>query len=804
MSEVVVRRQEKVVRMMRWRPWPPLRSKKYEVRLVVRRIEGIEGAGPAAAEVRWKGPKIGLSSIRRGGVRRNWTREEEVGEAGVVVWDEEFLTACTFTTHKENGPFLPWEITITIFTDLNGALKKKGFKIGMASLDLAEFASTTEEKEMEISLPLLPSDATIKFHPTLSLALSLLELRTIQETMEVVQSSIVSIPSTPPFGDAFPSDKEVPFARKAGLRKVNILKSLVLSRKAKKAYQDGYNSEGKCYSRNDYTEHAYPCDTDSDSIEDDLEGVEERNDDFSERKSFSYGTLASTNYVEGSFQSSMMVNKNYEDSFYLGHQKSDVSYSHVEATSIPEQPVSYISKRSILPWRESRLNFKSPKAKGEPLLKKSYGEEGGDDIDFDRRQLCSFRGSTFMGTQYDDSAANWLWVSHFGDDNFVVGSWEVKEVVSRDGYLKLSTQAFFSSIDQRSEQACGESACTVLVAVIADWFQANPRMMPIKSQFDDLIREGSLDWRTLCENQAFKERFPDKHFDLESVIEAKIRPLSIAPAKSFVGFFHPEGTDENDSFNFLHGAMSFDNIWDEINQAVSQRSCDGFPHLYIVSWNDHFFILKVEHDAYYIIDTLGERLHEGCNQAYILKFDDTTTIHKHNSETKPVSDMALYPEFQNQLSNGKTQEEVSMEQVVCNLNMEEELVCRGKESCKEYIKRFLAAIPIRELQVDLRKGLTTPIRIHHRLQIEFHYTEFSKETPPLLYQPALELSVNYLHSTESDSDFSCPVESDLEPSWTREASPDFSLPVERTSEFSWPSEAAFFHIPAVNLEVEVV
>ena len=69
--------------------------------------------------------------------------------------------------------------------------------------------------------------------------------------------------------------------------------------------------------------------------------------------------------------------------------------------------------------------------------------------------------------------------------------------------------------------------------------------------------------------------------------------------------------------------MSFDNIWDEISQNGSNSN-----HVYIVSWNDHFFILKVEHDAYYIIDTLGERLYEGCNQAYVLKFDKDTTIQK--------------------------------------------------------------------------------------------------------------------------------------------------------------------------------
>jgi len=69
-------------------------------------------------------------------------------------------------------------------------------------------------------------------------------------------------------------------------------------------------------------------------------------------------------------------------------------------------------------------------------------------------------------------------VSVFGDDDFVVGNWELKEVFSRDGHLKLSTQVFFASIDQRSERAAGESACTALVAVIADWFQANQDLMP--------------------------------------------------------------------------------------------------------------------------------------------------------------------------------------------------------------------------------------------------------------------------------------------------------------------------------------
>ena len=39
-------------------------------------------------------------------------------------------------------------------------------------------------------------------------------------------------------------------------------------------------------------------------------------------------------------------------------------------------------------WKKRKLNCRSPQARGEPLLNKSYGEEGGDDIEFDHWQLC--------------------------------------------------------------------------------------------------------------------------------------------------------------------------------------------------------------------------------------------------------------------------------------------------------------------------------------------------------------------------------------------------------------------------------
>ncbi len=117
--------------MMRWRPWPPLVSKKYEVKLVVRRLEGCDLVRPSAekgvssgevarltVEIKWKGPKLALSSLRRTAVKRNFTREVEVEGAhqqnGVVEWEEEFQSLCNLSAYKDNV-FHPWEISFAVF-----------------------------------------------------------------------------------------------------------------------------------------------------------------------------------------------------------------------------------------------------------------------------------------------------------------------------------------------------------------------------------------------------------------------------------------------------------------------------------------------------------------------------------------------------------------------------------------------------------------------------------------------------------------------------------------------------------------
>ncbi|CAL5443704.1 unnamed protein product [Camellia sinensis] len=265
------------------------------------------------------------------------------------------------------------------------------------------------------------------------------------------------------------------------------------------------------------------------------------------------------------------------------------------------------------------------------------------------------------------------------------GHWEEKELVSRDGRAKLKANVFFASFDQRNDKAARESACTTLVAVIASWLQSNQENMPTRAQFDRFIVEGSSKWRMLCDNQDLINQFANKHFDIETVLQARLCPISVLHEKSFIGFFGPE------KFETLKGVMSFDQIWDEI-----KRNAEGdndMPRIYIVSWNDHFFVLKVDINAYYIIDIFGERLFEGCNQAYILRFDDSALMHGKEEKEGVSSDQASEDEIYN-----------------------------NKECCREFMKRFLTAIPLRELESEEKKEPVSYLALHQRLQIEFNFT----------------------------------------------------------------------------------
>ncbi|KAI7733570.1 hypothetical protein M8C21_022410 [Ambrosia artemisiifolia] len=665
-----------VVRMMKWRPWPPLSSNKFHVTIVVSSLQGLpvpETTTPTSlllgVEVEWKGSKnnrgihFKKSSSK---VKRDLTQERLVNEDGVVEWNQEFV-AVSHLLRFGDTCFHPCHVAFKVFNGLNQGPKKMNHVVATGSLNLAEFASIEHEKtpiNIHLSMP-----NTKDCSPILSVSLSIIELKDAFNVTEVTQRSV---------------NGNEPAGLKAGLKKVKIFKVIMGKHRAKKACHEEEDSVGKSSVRTDGSD--YPFDTDS---YDGSDGIDSEEIDCSYsniKESFGYGTLAYANHAGGLFDFKSNGSEDEDMIYFWSHNKIKKTDDLGELVS-NDRSENQISKKGIFPWRKRKLSFRSPKAKGEPLLKRDVGE-GGDDIDFDRRMLTSSDESSHgWHKSDDDSTTSRSSISEFGDDSFIIGAWENKEIINRDGNMKLATQVFFASIDQRSEKACGESACTSLAATIANWLQNNRSQLPIKSEFDTLIRQGSLEWRNLCENEDYKKQFPDKHFDLETVLESKTRNFEVIPEKSFIGFFQLE----DGGFDFLEGAMSFDNIWDEISESASNHTNDIEALVYIVSWNDHFFILKVEKDAYYIIDTLGERLYEGCSQAYVLKFDQNTRIQQQKSKEKELT------------------------------------VCKGKESCKEYIKSFLAAIPLRELQADVKKkrliSASSPIA-HHRLQIEFHYTKF--------------------------------------------------------------------------------
>ncbi|EOA26849.1 hypothetical protein CARUB_v10022942mg [Capsella rubella] len=258
--------------------------------------------------------------------------------------------------------------------------------------------------------------------------------------------------------------------------------------------------------------------------------------------------------------------------------------------------------------------------------------------------------------------------------------WVMKDLVSRDGKSKLKSEVYTASIDQRSEQAAGEAACAAVAVVVAHWFHANPKLInPSGTEFDSLITQGSSLWQSLCDKETYLRLFPNKHFDLETIVSANLRPVRVCTDKSFTGLFSPE------RFASLDGLMSFDQIWDEVEKEVALASSNGETRVYIVSWNDHFFVVKADLEGYCVIDSLGERLFEGCKQAYILKFDDSSLMYE--------------------------KEESS-----------EKLVCEGRKCCREYIKRFLAAIPVAELAAKEEKGNVVDVSLlHEKLQIDLHH-----------------------------------------------------------------------------------
>ena len=329
-----------------------------------------------------------------------------------------------------------------------------------------------------------------------------------------------------------------------------------------------------------------------------------------------------------------------------------------------------------------------------------------------------------------------LYESIFGE-RFTVGSWETRTIVSRDRCSQVRTSIFFGSFDQRHDSAGGHGACAALVAVMAEWLHTHA-VIPTKVELDGLIREGSAEWQRLCEKEEYKTAFPDQHFDLDTVAAARDGCLKIG--NGCTALFQPKlargsstSTEEAEKVkealcDFVKGFQSFDQAWEQLEAAG--------PGIHIIAWNDHFFVLFVTADSCYILDTLGERLYEGCNQAYILRFDSSTLLTRINHNPIPVK-----VDEAEAVKEGVQEEAGSLSARSVSFRSTSSVLTEGSgedgeatsapiltpmRKCGQFVKAFYAALPVGQLDQDIEKGLVrdTGVAIG-RLQVDVHSTMLS-------------------------------------------------------------------------------
>lgn len=598
--------------------------------------------------IEWVGPR--KAYLLRGAIQRNCTSKQSAHPDGSVTWNECFDHHCKLKPRDSKG-FRRWMINLQILEFGSASNRPASIIESKSKVDIAAFACPTANSEQIVKFPVkyCINGSTSTHVATLTMKLSFFEIQSehTNSTVHPISPKLLlpSLSSCIRFQNQTDDKGFINIEEQAGIE---------------------FSRDWNCS----------PVKSNGSS-----------NSESDEESELTYRNLAMTNLL-----SSDTLCENFNN-------KKDENWDAGDPPNyqVKQKP----SLIRLLSWNKCNHSFRVPNfPRGTPLLNKANGEDGGDDIDNDRRcQLASSQPRCSQGESDSGSCA------FTGSDRFEIGTWEKRKLVSRDGKLELETEIFLASIDQRSERASGEGACTVLAVTIADWLHQNPEILPLRCQLDKLVREGSSEWRNLCESVVHMKEFLDQHFDLDTVLQEQVRPLTVIPEKSYVGFFELENMPNR--LEFLKGAMSFDSIWEELGR--SERTIE--KEIYIVSWNDHFFVLKVEVNVIYIIDTLGERLFEGCNKAFILKFNIESKVFKAPRERRKreVDSEAI---TENHSTNAGEEDETS----------HRELVCQGKSTCKEFIKGFLAALPLRELQADIEKKIIGEAPLHHRLQIEFHYT----------------------------------------------------------------------------------
>lgn len=100
-----------VIKVMKW-PLRQLLSKKYQVNLVLNRLDGLSTAESEESklyvDLKWKGPKRALGSRFRS-MKRDKTNALPVENSGCITWDKEFEHVCVLTNDKV-GVFQPWHV----------------------------------------------------------------------------------------------------------------------------------------------------------------------------------------------------------------------------------------------------------------------------------------------------------------------------------------------------------------------------------------------------------------------------------------------------------------------------------------------------------------------------------------------------------------------------------------------------------------------------------------------------------------------------------------------------------------------
>ncbi|KAI3965087.1 hypothetical protein MKX01_014018 [Papaver californicum] len=616
-------------------------------------------------KIEWKGSKSGRAYLPKG-VPKNCTSRQSIKPDGTVSWDEEFDHDCKIRLMDDSQSFKSWFIHLEV-QELNQKTNDLASVLAKAEIDIAEFISATTSKST-ISLPVNCTFRGATAEATLTMELNFFD----------VQSKGSN-------GSVYP-----------------LASCMRLPQHHRRTSKDLDDRPEKNQASTSTSPPKYSIDSSTASQAE-------------EEPALGYRNLSATNILLVDLDNTKIESIKEDKRDELSSQDQQI-----------KAPRAKLMRR--LSWnRKKPLSFRSlSHPRDTPLLNKSNGEGGGDDIDNDRRyQLLPPQQKP---VQEDTKVSNNAFQdSEFaGSDRFEIGDWEEKRLVSRDGKVELVTKVFLASIDQRSEKVAGESACAVLVAVIAYWLHQNPRTLPLKCELDKLVREGSSEWRNLCEKEIHWDTFADRHFDLDTVLQEKIRPLSVVTEKSYVGFF--KVSDNAEHLEYMQGALSFDDIWEELqkNEATSEEQ------VYILSWNDHFFVLKVEAETIYIIDTLGERLYEGCDKAYILMFNKDSRI----SRILPKQSTGNTKSKEKAETNAKSKEKAeitvkSKEKADTNADAASrqvgdesprEIISEGKAACKDYIKEFLASLPLRELQEEIERGGTEQSSLHHRLQIDCHYT----------------------------------------------------------------------------------